>query len=104
VTHVKSIKTANLKSINLEIGISNIFRDLKKCDHVIYFKDIVKDEELTRVSPSKFPLQLYYPRVKRRLCQICDHHFARVVVKKDKNSPYSINYYCMECFRDLHLE
>ena len=104
MTQVKDINSTTLKSVKLVFGSPWVYRDLKKCDHVIYFKDITKEPELARVPGDQFPLQTYFPRIFRRLCQVCEYHFAKFLVKKDKLSPFANNFYCLECFRDLHLE
>lgn len=103
-THLKNMSETTLRSIPIEMGTPFVYRDLRMCDHLVFFKDIVKDEELALVPRDKFPLPIFFPRVTRRLCQVCEYHFARMIVKKDKLSPYSVNFYCVECFRDLHLE
>ena len=99
--HISSTK---LRDVPIPFSQVCIFRDLPRCDHMIYFKDLFKDEGIAQAKPQKFPLQVYYPRIGRRSCQICEVRYARVVTKRDRLSPYSINFYCKKCYEDLHLE
>lgn len=103
-TTIKDINTTSLSTVPLVMGLPCIYRDLQRCDHVVLFKDFAREPQLAMVPADKFPLQTYFPRISRRICQICEHHFARFLVKKDKLSPFANNFYCLECFRDLHLE
>ncbi len=103
-TTLLPLATTRLRDLPLPFGQVCIFRDLPRCDHMVYFKDLAKDAGLAQAKPQRFPLQVYYPRIVRRSCQTCEVRYARVVTKRDRLSPHSINFYCKKCYEDLHLE
>ena len=103
-TYLHYMGTTRLCDIPIPFGKVCIYRDLPKCDHILFFKDLFRDDCLGMADPSRFPLQIYYPRISRRTCQICEVKFARIITRRDKLSPYSINFYCKTCYEDLHIE
>jgi hypothetical protein len=84
------------------MGECAVYRDLQRCDHLFFPKDIFRDDLLSMRPKGIFPLQVYYPNISRRLCSVCRYRYARIVYRSDPLSPYSSNHYCLHCYTDMH--
>lgn len=93
-----------LSSIDLRFNYVHIYRDLPRCDHMILFKNLYFDTNLSMISKRFFPIQTFYKYIKKRKCDICKYKHVTVVTRKDKISPKQLNFLCQNCFEELHLE
>lgn len=92
-----------MADVRLCFGKVFIFRDQNKCDHMLLFKDVLQQSQLNNKPDSHFPLNIHFPYIKKRQCMFCEVRLASYLTRRDKVTPYNLNYYCKDCFTDLHL-
>lgn len=104
-TRVLPAEMTRLCDVPLIFGQGLIFRDLPRCDHLIFFKDVVKDPKLRSIGLQTFPVQTFYPRLHRHPCEACGYpRLAKYVVHKDKFSLKELAFYCRECYEEMFLD
>ena len=95
-----------IKETEMRIGYPYLFRHCECCDHVLLLEDVRVIDKFDDFDFGRKSKVTYQKKLKRRVCDVCNLYFAKVMSLNDKivDNKLKVGLYCQECLERIQEE
>ncbi|KGG52121.1 hypothetical protein DI09_208p40 [Mitosporidium daphniae] len=101
---VKDMSSICFENISFQLDKLYLFFHNGNCEHLFTFNELRLVHQYHLSKTRSYPYSLFYQKIKRRKCRLCEVYFAKYITFNDLLAPEVPCFWCERCYLDFHID